>query len=462
MTAEKQLALSHAYDCSNSTRASARLGRVNGMKERLTAMSLRHPACLLMFLTACSSMSTGTDPQNSYLERSVVQARYGISVTASVLDEREIEKIFGARLDQVGIQPVWLKIQNLSAHSYVLFLRSIDPDYFSPYEVARRSSSVSERSAKELYPFLRDNEIQRFITPGALVEGYVYTHLDEGLKAINVDLVGNRRIRSFNMAVEVPGLQADFADFDPSNIYETAAPQLSEYELRTWLAALPCCTVSEGGDPGDPLNLILIGELDDVRAALVSQRWDITAEITSASLRRIATAFLFGSRYRYAPISPLYVFGREQDMSFQKARAVIDERNHVRLWLAPVTHGGIPVWVGQISRDAGIKLSGRSWPPTTHVIDPAVDEARFFIEQDLLYSQRVHKIGLVEGVGAASVDAPRKNAEGDAYFTDGMRAVLFIGNRLTPIDQIEVLDWSLYQDLEPFRESLFQPRADRE
>jgi hypothetical protein len=108
----------------------------------------------------------------------------------------------------------------------------------------------------------------------------------------------------------------------------------------------------------------------------------VTAEITSSSIRRMISAFIFGSRFRCAPVSPLYLFGREQDMSLQKARAVIDERNHIRLCRAPVIYQGTPVWVGHISRDAGIKLSGRIWPPTTHVIDPAVDEARFYLEQD--------------------------------------------------------------------------------
>jgi hypothetical protein len=204
----------------------------------------------------------------------------------------------------------------------------------------------------------------------------------------------------------------------------------------------------------------MVGKLDAIRFSLVSQHWDVTAEITSSSIWSVTSAFIFGSRYRYAPVSPLYLFGRAQDMSFQKARAVIDERNHIRLWLAPVTFEGTPVWVGHVSRDVGVKLSGRFWPPTTHVVDPAVDEARFYLEQDLLYSQRVQRLGLVGGVGAAAADEPRSNAEGDPYFTDGLRAVFFVGQRLVPIDRIEVLNWRLPAELEPFRDSLFGLPAD--
>jgi hypothetical protein len=412
-------------------------------------------------LTGCVSSPQSADPEGTYLTRAVVYAKGDVVVTASVPDGNEIEEIFGARLELVGIQPVWLKIENLGAHSYVLFLKSIDPHYFSPYEVARRASAISESTTETLYPPLRDLEIERFIAPGADVSGFVYTHLDEGLKAFNVDLLSNQRLQSFNIAVDVPGLTTDYDDFDRDLIYGDKIESLEEDELRAWLQSLTCCTLSEDGVAGDPLNVVFVGKIEDIRAALVSQDWDVTAKVTPASLRRILTAFLFGSRYRYAPISGLYVFERVQDMTFQKARAVIDERNHIRLWLAPVSYQGIPVWVGHISRDAGIKFSGRIWPPTTHVIDPAVDEARFYLEQDLLYSNNVQKFGLVTGAGATSHDAPRFNAEGDPYFTDGFRAVFFIDDSFRSMGDVELLNWSLPSDLEPFRDSIFlMPTSD--
>jgi hypothetical protein len=172
-------------------------------------------------------------------------------------------------------------------------------------------------------------------------------------------------------------------------------------------------------------------------------------------------AFVVNSQYRYAPVSELYVFDRAQDMAFQKARVVIDERNHIRLWLAPVSYQGTPVWVGHISRDAGIKFSGRFWPPTTHVIDPAVDEARFYLEQDMIHSNKVTRFGVVDGVGAATVDSPRRNAEQDPYFTDGLRAVFFVDDGFVPLDRLEVLRWSLPLELEPFRESIFGLSTDQ-
>jgi hypothetical protein len=46
---------------------------------------------------------------------------------------------------------------------------------------------------------------------------------------------------------------------------------------------------------------------------------------------------------------------------------------------------GTPVWVGQISRDIGVHLTTKTI--TTHKIDPGVDGARWYLMQDIFYSQ---------------------------------------------------------------------------
>lgn len=414
-------------------------------------------AIALSAMTGCASVQD-TESGDGYLGRAVVHADDHVVVTASVLAGDEIASEFGVRLDVVGIQPVWLRIKNLKPYTYVLFPKSIDPDYFSPYEVARRSLWLSDAPLEALYETLREKEIRRYITPGAEVSGFVYSHLDEGLKAFNVDLVGNQRHHAFNIAVDVPGLTTDYGDLDLLDMDAGTVSSLNDDRLRQWLTSLTCCTTSADGVPGDPLNLVFVGDVEAIRAALGSRGWDVTARIDAGSIRRILSAFVFGSRYRYAPISGLYVFGRVQDMTFQKARAVINERNHIRLWRAPIAYQGIPVWIGHVSRDAGVKLSGRVWPPTTHVIDPAVDEARFYLEQDLLYSHNVWRFGMVTGVGRDDADAPRTNAEGDPYFTDGLRAVFFIVDDYVPISGLEILDWNLPAELEPFRSNIFPPR----
>ena len=108
-------------------------------------------------------------------------------------------------------------------------------------------------------------------------------------------------------------------------------------------------------------------------------------------------------------MSNLYLFGRSQDLALQKARDNIHQRNHLRLWLSPMLYHGRQVWVGQISRDIGSRLTIHTPTLTTHKIDPDVDEARDALMEDMAYSQSLAKMGLVEGVGAAARSAPREN-----------------------------------------------------
>ena len=150
---------------------------------------------------------------------------------------------------------------------------------------------------------------------------------------------------------------------------------------------------------------------------------------------------MFGSEYFNAPVSPLYVFGRQQDVALQKARDTISQRNHLRLWLAPFTIDGLQVWVGQISRDIGIKLTTQSWYGTTHLISPEVDQDRFYLMQDLILSGAVSRFGFVRGVGVSTLPEPRVNLTGEHYLTDGLRLVLFLNEPRRTFQQIEFLDW---------------------
>jgi hypothetical protein len=70
-----------------------------------------------------------------------------------------------------------------------------------------------------------------------------------------------------------------------------------------------------------------------------------------------------------------------------------------------------------------------------------VDETREYLVENLAYSQALAKLGYVEGVGAAALDAPRGNLTGDPYFTDGKRVVLWITSQPKSFDDIQDLDW---------------------
>ena len=96
-----------------------------------------------------------------------------------------------------------------------------------------------------------------------------------------------------------------------------------------------------------------------------------------------------------------------------------------------------------MSRDIGVRLTGKTWNLTTHKIAPDVDFDRAYLLQDLLVSGFVERFGYVDGVGAAPPSAPRTNLTGDPYYTDGLRAVIFLSNQTTPLEDIDRLSWEV-------------------
>jgi len=161
--------------------------------------------------------------------------------------------------------------------------------------------------------------------------------------------------------------------------------------------------------------------------------------VSTKSSWKTIRSFLSGGEYRYSPVSNLYVYDRPQDVAFQKARDNIHERNHLRLWMTPARYQGLPVWIGQISRDIGVRFTRKTI--TTHKIDPDVDETREYLLEDLAYSHSLKKVGYVKGVGVVPRDEPRGNLTGDPWYTDGYRIVLWVTSEPMAISELEPLPW---------------------
>ena len=396
---------------------------------------------MLLLIAGCMKYVPPDSFSQAFLERVETQEEGPVRVSAVVLSASESEKVFGSSLPDTNIQPLWLKIHNQTEEELVLQLLSIDPDYFAPSEAAWLSRGFGERGVTDKMRYFYDQHIPLLIPAGVTTAGFVFTHVDPGVKAFAVQLLGDRKTYDFDFVLPVPGFQADFMRRDTTKLY---APNeirtLNLDELRDYLTHLPCCVL--GGDQqtdGDPLNLVIVGQGRHGVVTLARRGWDLTETLNTGTAWRTAVSSIFGSRYRTSPLSPLYLFGRSQDASFQKARETVDERNHLRLWRAPVNLQGMPVWVGQISRDIGVKLSGKTI--VTHKIDPVVDEARTYIGLDLLASQYLGQVGYVKGVGISTRAEPRYNFTDDPYYTDGLRVVLFLSETPVAYDEINWLDW---------------------
>jgi hypothetical protein len=395
-------------------------------------------------IAGCASFNAVPIDEVGFLARSQTQQQGGVSVTVAVPSAEESKMMFGIDLYKNDIQPVWLEISNNDDDPMILLPAILDPEYFTPLEAAAtyRFSSAKDNTALD-YLFT-EQAITLFVPPGETRSGFVFTNLDEGSKGFVVDLIGaDQEYRNFTFFVAVPGLRVDHENVNFAELH--AAVEIVDHDhesLRHALEELPCCVTNKSGKgSGDPLNLVVIGEPWELWHAFIRAGWDETETIYGGSLWKTAKSFTLGGRYRYSPVSALYVFGRGQDVALQKARNTIHERNHLRLWMTPMRVDGKPVWVGQISRDLGVRFTKKTI--TTHKIDPDVDEARNYLIQDLWYSQGLSAYGYVAGVEAASFDEPRANLTGDRYFTDGLRALMWLSSEPLNMEEVQFIHWEI-------------------
>jgi hypothetical protein len=281
--------------------------------------------------------------------------------------------------------------------------------------------------------------------PHSTTTGFMYGVLDAGVKYAHIVLAGRNRIETFDFTLLVPGPAFVGTNIRADEIYSGKPIENLELEaLRTTFAKQICCTTDlAGARDGDPLNLVIVEGKQDPIVPFIARGWHLARQLNLSSAIDTARAFIFRDEFLTSPVSPLYVFGRKEDIALQKARSTINERVHARFWLTPYIFEGRRVWFGQISRDIGVRLTDQTWNLTTHKIGPDVDFDRAYLLQDLLMSGFVEKYGYVNGVGAAPASAPRTNLTGDPYYTDGLRAVVFLSNETTSLGAIERLPWEV-------------------
>jgi hypothetical protein len=405
--------------------------------------------CILaVTMSFLNSFRFDPDPSGdaSFIARAQQKSASGIKVNVSALGARESQQSFGENLAKHNIQPVWLSIENETDDQLVFLPITMDPDYYSPYEVSYRFhgawSFAANRARDE---FFLKRQIASVLQPHSTTEGFMYGVLDAGVKYAHIVLAGKSRVETFDFALPVPGPAFVGTNIRADSIYPGKKIEDLELDsLRTTFAKQPCCTANSGDTRnGDPLNLVIVENRQDPIAPFVARGWHLARKLDVASIIETARAFIFRDEFLTSPASPLYVFGRREDVVLQKARSTINERVHARLWLMPYTFEGRRVWIGQVSRDIGVRLTDQTWNLTTHKIGPDVDFDRAYLLQDLLMSGFVERYGYVDGVGAAPASAPRTNLTGDPYYTDGLRAVVFLSNQATPLGDIDRLPWEV-------------------
>jgi len=183
------------------------------------------------------------------------------------------------------------------------------------------------------------------------------------------------------------------------------------------LADIPGITHTGSGIPGDPLNVALIGNEAEVKAAFAAAKWLPADPLSLRADIAIAVDTVRKRSDPEAPVSNLYLWGRKEDLAFeQQMDGNPRERHHVRFWKAEKTaDDGRPVWVGSGTFDLRVGFSDRTGQFTHHIARD-IDAERDHIFQTL---QQAGVLANVETVANFHTVREGRNGGGDPWVTDG-------------------------------------------
>jgi len=195
---------------------------------------------------------------------------------------------------------------------------------------------------------------------------------------------------------------------------------------------VPRYTITADGLPGDPVNLVLVGTLAQLRAAFTRADWTQADALTLRSSWRMVRCFLLNSPYPTAPFSTLYLFGRGQDIGFQKPIGDSPrKRHHIRFWALSLTRAEATLgtadlwlkshrppdhervyWVGAGTRDTGFSLTQLTFQ-ITHATDSDTNAERDFIIAEL------KNTNVIGDVNSYQAQAHFPASQVNHYVTDG-------------------------------------------
>jgi len=405
----------------------------NTRKPRLVSdwcyVGLSMVVCFVMIIGACAAHFERPAPfDNTDLRhRARTTDRNSIRVSAAVPNPEESRAIFGIDLGKKNIQPLWLEIENNTNRQIYFLETGLDPEYFSPQEVSFGFHRLFSKSTnKQIDNHIENLSFHNIINPHSTSSGFVFTNWDEYNKFVAVDLLASEWTKTLTLVV--PTLNRSVAHDRYERLLRMIASSEwieveNETRLREMLEKLPCCTSSKDSVQGVPLNVILIGDIQDISVAFVRRN------------------------YRYTPVAPRYLFQRPQDVSVSRRDRWVAAQPHVlRVWLTTIRFQDKPVWIGQVSSPLGGRFARVTEESKDEYIEPFVDEARNNLVQDIIYSQSLIKMGFVKGVGRVMASTPRKLPSGATYHTDGLRAVLLFEKRPVSLSEIEFFRWEQLVD----------------
>jgi hypothetical protein len=191
------------------------------------------------------------------------------------------------------------------------------------------------------------------------------------------------------------------------------SPALAQ-AVQKLLADAPSRVQSKTKKPGDPLNLIVVGNAGQISGAFKQAGWSPADKLGTRSAAGTVRAMANNEGYGQAPVSQLYLFGRAEDLAFEKMLNTFLKRHHLRLWRTTVTTAeGREIWIGASTHDIGLDVH---LGVVSHAIDGDLDVERAKVGADLMAG------GLVAAERLVSRPNPLtegKTATGGTWKTDG-------------------------------------------
>lgn len=186
---------------------------------------------------------------------------------------------------------------------------------------------------------------------------------------------------------------------------------------------------------GDPVNLAIVGAEEQLHEAMTRAGWIRADAVTLASSWRIITSTILRRSYDEAPVSPLLLFGHQQDLAYQQEVAGNPaKRHHVRFWrcpdgwLLPGGHRADWMAAGTFDRAVGFSLFTLQ---ITHKIDAETDVERDHIVHTLQAGGPGIEVRVIEDF---STGYHSRNGGGDSIVTDGDLPVVDLSDVDVPAD----------------------------
>ena len=178
------------------------------------------------------------------------------------------------------------------------------------------------------------------------------------------------------------------------------------------------------GNPGDMVNILIVGSEDQLVEAFKAAGWVHVDSSVESTVVTGLMASLSKESYLTMPMSTLYLFNRAQDYGFAHAEPVrvVMSRNHLRVWKSPQVVGRTPVWCVAATHDIGFERDQRN-NGLTHKIDPDIDSEREYVNGTLSGT------GLVtarEHITPPNPLTEAKTATGGSFHSDGRILVLVL------------------------------------